>query len=242
MSEAQFVTSREKTYLTRWDSDKLRNTHNFVFISVNYKTADYFRLYVLYMEIDKIPIVCYLNIAINDKTLTTVKKQFSECGFDDIFYHTSKSNYRNGEYTCLESHIDTYRHCLKNKCKFALIFEDDFTIDRDNIKDSLLYAHKCMLEIPDWYMIKLHQLDNKYVSVGIHNCDSVDVFNGTRCFFISKRAMKDMVLINTDNKDIEQYFTVDNIKKTKLCYVITPPLIHNTPNQTIMNRLFNLFR
>ena len=198
------------------------------------------------MDINDIPIVCYLNIACTDEFIKEQKQEFIKNGFKNIHYHTFKSSYRNGEYSCLESHIDAYKYCLKKKHKFALIFEDNFIINTHNITKCLSLARNCMLENPDWYMIKLQQIDNKYNTIGIHNCELIDVVNGTRCFFISKNAMKDMVNINTTNTDIEQYFTLDNIKKTKSCFVITPTLIniYNPPikNDSIMSKLFKLLK
>lgn len=121
-----------------------------------------------------------------------------------------------------DSHLKLYKHCLKKKYEYALIFEDDVEINSKNIQNTLKKFSYIIKKYPKWYKINCHNWGllsyEKKIKNDIHMASGV----GNMCYFISRRAMKKSVQTNiTQNHiDLQQFF---DFPLNRIFY-ITPPL------------------
>jgi GR25 family glycosyltransferase involved in LPS biosynthesis len=171
---------------------------------------------------DKIPFVACINLKSRPDRLHHSKEQFKRASIDNVYYHIVDKSPKGGRYGCYESHLAVYKKALGQGQKYALIFEDDFIINVDDVNLALSRAFRCMKIDRKWNIIKLQATGVidivECVDDGIFRCNVLH----TRCYMISKRAMKRFVKlgITQNHIDLEQTVQLEN-----KIFVVKPGII-----------------
>jgi GR25 family glycosyltransferase involved in LPS biosynthesis len=175
---------------------------------------------------DQIPFIACINLKSRPDRLHHSKEQFKRANINNIYYHIVDKSPNGGRYGCYESHLAVYKKALQQGHKYALVFEDDFIINVDDVGLALSRAFRCMRIDRKWSIIKLQ--GTGVIDVVEHIDDGIfrgNVLN-TRCYLISKRAMNLFVKqgITCNHIDVEQTVQLKN----KLFYV-KPSIIRDAP-------------
>jgi GR25 family glycosyltransferase involved in LPS biosynthesis len=173
---------------------------------------------------DQIPLIACINLKSRPNRLHHSNGQFKSAKINNVYYHVVDKSPNGGRYGCYESHLAVYRKALQQGHKYALVFEDDFIINKNAIQLALSRAFRCMRIDRKWGIIKLQ--GTGFVDVVEHIDEGIfrgNVLNN-RCYLISKRAMKQFVKLGITENHIDLEQTVQ--LKNKIFY-IQPSIIRD---------------
>lgn len=172
----------------------------------------------------KIPIYCINLLEREDRYQDSVS-EFERVGLMDhvIFKRVNKSKY-GGTYGCFESHMNIYKESLKKNYPYILIFEDDFIFRDDNLDKCISRVKRVMENYPNW--LKISVQNNGTIEAHRQECGIYwGNFVHTRCYFISKRAMKRCVNkgITQNHIDLQQLFDFQDEE----VFIVRPAIMYD---------------
>lgn len=152
------------------------------------------------------------------------KKQFNKINvLNKVNFIRPNKHELGGRVGCYDSHLQLYRHCINNGYDYALIFEDDICIINKNIEKTLKNLEYIMNNNKDWDLMLCHDSGVFQIYEKINK----NLYNGkslfTPCYFISKNAMKEMLLegITKNHIDNQLQFKFNS----KNIYISRPGLV-----------------
>lgn len=165
-----------------------------------------------------------INLRTRPERLDFFKKGLArQLGTDDIFgakvhYHIVDKDPESGVLGCTRSHMAIYKMALDAKCKAAIVFEDDVTLNGYFTRE---FLEECMEQIKFWDIIRFH----KTGICKIHGAISPKFYHSSsvcgRAYLISPQLME--YVLKHDSKEVVPYtWFLPKASARQLTYDPTP--------------------
>lgn len=140
-------------------------------------------------EFNDIPFIGCINLLSRNDRFNHIVNQFKKLNIlDKVNFLRVKKHKLGGRVGCYDSHLQLYRHCLKNNFEYALIFEDDIEFEVKYKKQFIKNINYIINLNPNWSIINC---SNQFCKIRKIN---KNIFNAistnAHCYLISKKAMK----------------------------------------------------